>query len=410
MPENKEKDVEKELKEYQFKKQIEEIKNLQGRGTELISVYIPPGRPISDVIAYLRDEYSTSTNIKSKTTRKNVTSAIESIMSKLKYYKMPPENGLAVFVGHVPTKGDQTEMVSYFIDPPEKINSFLYRCDSKFYLDPILPMLEHKDTYGLIVIDRAEATIGLLRGSRIEVIDNFESQVPSKHHQGGQSSRRYERLIEIAAHEFFTKVGERASQAFLKEPNLKGVLIGGPGSTKEFFYKKGYLHYQIQQKVIDLYDVGYTNEYGLKELVDKASQTLEQLEIAREKKIVERFLVEIKKGTGKAVYGDKEVMEALKQGKVDTLIISKGLVKFRIKYRCENDGTEIEEVASREVIKECPKCGNPMIPIEETDLIEDYIRAGQENGAKIELITDESDEGALFLKAFGGIGAILRYT
>jgi len=52
MPENKEKDVEKELKEYQFKKQIEEIKNLQGRGTELISVYIPPGRPISDVIAY----------------------------------------------------------------------------------------------------------------------------------------------------------------------------------------------------------------------------------------------------------------------------------------------------------------------------------------------------------------------
>jgi len=73
-------------------------------------------------------------------------------------------------------------------------------------------------------------------------------------------------------------------------------------------------------------------------------------------------------------------------------------------------GTEIEEVASREVIKECPKCSNPMIPIEETDLIEDYIRAGQENGAKIELITDESDEGALFLKAFGGIGAILRYT
>jgi Peptide chain release factor 1 (eRF1) len=105
MPENKEKDVEKELKEYQFKKQIEEIKNLQGRGTELISVYIPPGRPISDVIAYLRDEYSTSTNIKSKTTRKNVTSAIESIMSKLKYYKMPPENGLAVFRGPCPNKG-----------------------------------------------------------------------------------------------------------------------------------------------------------------------------------------------------------------------------------------------------------------------------------------------------------------
>jgi len=274
--EQNKKEVERSLREYQFKKYIDEIKKLEGRGTELISVYIPPGRPISDVVAYLRDEYSTSSNIKSKTTRKNVTSAIESIMSKLRYYKMPPENGLAIFVGYIPTRGDQSEMVSYFIEPPQPITSFLYRCDSKFYLDPILPMLEKKDVYGLIVIDRAEATIGLLRGSRIEVIENRDSQVPSKHHQGGQSSRRYERLIEIAAHEFFTKVGEIASNAFLREPELKGVLIGGPGSTKEFFYKKGYLHYQIQQKVIDLYDVGYTNEYGLKELVEKASETLDR--------------------------------------------------------------------------------------------------------------------------------------
>ncbi|MGC8656121.1 MAG: peptide chain release factor aRF-1, partial [Thermoplasmata archaeon] len=359
LEENKKK-IEKELKQYQFKKYIDEIKNLEGRGTELISVYIPPERQISDVIAYLRDEYSTSTNIKSKTTRKNVTSAIESIMSKLKYYKTPPENGLAVFVGYVPTRGDQSRMVSYFIEPPQKITSFLYRCDSKFYLDPILPMLEHKDVYGLIVIDRAEATIGLLRGSRIEVIENKESQVPSKHHQGGQSSRRYERLIEIAAHEFFTKIGEIASNAFLREPDLKGVLIGGPGSTKEFFYKKEYLHYQIQQKVIDLYDVGYTNEYGLKELVSKAMETLDQLEVAKEKRIIERFLVEIKKGSGLAAYGDKEVMRYLDEGRVDTLIISKGLQKFQFKYRCEVDGEEITEVSAEEQEHKCPKCGNTM--------------------------------------------------
>ncbi len=409
LDENKKK-IEKELKQYQFKKYIDEIKNLEGRGTELISVYIPPERQISDVVAYLRDEYSTSTNIKSKTTRKNVTSAIESIMSKLKYYKMPPENGLAIFVGYVPTRGDQSRMVSYFIEPPQKITSFLYRCDSKFYLDPILPMLEHKDVYGLIVIDRAEATIGLLRGSRIEVIENKESQVPSKHHQGGQSSRRYERLIEIAAHEFFTKVGEIASNAFLREPDLKGVLIGGPGSTKEFFYKKEYLHYQIQQKVIDLYDVGYTNEYGLKELVNKAMETLDQLEIAKEKRIIERFLLEIRKGTGLAAYGDNEVMKYLSEGRVDTLIISKGLEKYQFKYRCELDNEEITEVSKEEQEHKCPKCGTLMVPVEKIDIIEEYIERGQSINAKIELVSDESDEGALFLKAFGGIGAILRYN
>jgi peptide chain release factor subunit 1 len=408
--EQNKKDIEKSLKEYQFKKYVDQIKKLEGRGTELISVYIPPERQISDVVAYLRDEYSTSSNIKSKTTRKNVTTAIESIMSKLRYYKAPPEHGLAIFVGYVPTRGDKSDMVSYFIEPPQSVTSFLYRCDSKFYLDPILPMLEKKEVYGLIVIDRAEATVGLLRGSRIEEIENKDSQVPSKHHQGGQSSRRYERLIELAAHEFFTKIGELASTAFLREQELKGVLIGGPGSTKDFFYKHGYLQYQIQEKVIDLYDVGYTNEYGLKELVDKASQTLSNLEVAKEKKIIERLLVEIKKGTGLAAYGDKEVTSVLNQGRVDTLIISKGLRKMKFTYRCENDGTELSEITQEEREHICPKCGKPMVMVAQADLIEEYIEKGQNSDSKIELVGDESDEGALFLNSFGGIGAILRYS
>lgn len=408
--EQNKKDIENSLKEYQFKRYIDEIRNLAGRGTELISVYVPPERQISDVVSYLRDEYSTSSNIKSKTTRKNVTSSIESIMSKLRYYKAPPEHGLAVFVGYIPTTGDKSEMVSYFIEPPQAVNSFLYRCDSKFFLDPILPMLEKKEVYGLIVIDRSEATIGLLKGARIETLDNEDSRVPSKHHQGGQSSRRYERLIELAAHEFFTKIGGLASSSFLKEPDLKGVLIGGPGSTKEFFYKKEYLQYQIQEKVLDLYDVGYTNEYGLKELVDKASETLDQLEIAKEKKIVERLLVEIKKGTGLAAYGDKEVTKALEDGKVNTLIISKGLRKLRFKYSCENDGNELTETSQEEKEHNCPVCGNPMFLMEKVDMIEKYIELGQKSDSRIELVSDESDEGKLFLNAFGGIGAILRYS
>lgn len=408
--EQNKRDIEKSLKEYQFKRYIDEIRKLEGRGTELISVYVPPGRPISDVVSYLRDEYSTSSNIKSKTTRKNVTSAIESIMSKLRYYKMPPEHGLAVFVGYIPTTGDKSEMVSYFIEPPQEVSSFLYRCDSKFYLEPILPMLEKKEVYGLIVVDRSEATIGILRGARIETVENEDSRVPSKHHQGGQSSRRFERLIEIAAHEFFTKIGEIASSTFLREPELKGVLIGGPGSTKDFFYKKGYLQYQIQEKVIDLYDVGYTNEYGLKELVERASETLDQLEISKEKRTIERLLVEIKKGTGLAAYGDKEVVKALNDGKVDTLIVSKGLKKVRITYRCENDGREITEISAEEKPHDCPSCGNAMVAIQKVDLIEEYIELGQNGDSKIELVSDESDEGSLFLNSFGGIGAILRYS
>ncbi len=396
---------------YDFKRALEELSKYEGRGTELISLYIPPKRPISDVMAYLRDEYSTSANIKSKTTRKNVMSAIESMMSRLKVYKMPPENGLAVFIGHVPTRGDQTEMVTYIIEPPEPIQSMIYRCDSKFFLDPLYAMLGEKDVYGLIVIDRSEATIGFLRGVRIEVVKNIQSQVPSKHHQGGQSSRRFERLIELAAHEFFVKVGNTANEIFLNEKNLKGILIGGPGSTKEFFAEKDYLHHELKKKIIDLFDTGYTDEYGLRELVEKAAQRLEDLEIAQEKKIINRFLSEVRKENGLAVYGEKEVIEALKNSQVDTLIISEALRKYKVTWECPNCKEREEEIINSAIIPEkmCKNCNVPMNVVDKIDIIDEYYKLAEQTNAKVYLVSDESEEGKLFLKGFGGIGAILRY-
>ncbi len=398
------------IKSYEFKKALEALTSFEGRGTELISLYVPPNKPIFDVISYLRDEYSTSSNIKSKGTRKNVTSAIESMMSRLKMYKVPPPTGLAMFIGSIPTKGDQTEMVTFIIEPPEPITSMIYRCDSKFYLDPLTAMLGEKDVYGLIVIDRSEATIGYLRGTKIEVVKNIQSQVPSKHHQGGQSSRRFERLIEIAAHEFFVKVGETASNAFLTQKNLKGIFIGGPGATKEFFAEKEFLHYELQKKIVELFDTGYTDEYGLKELVEKAADAIDNLEIAHEKKIIDRFMGEIKKSTDShATYGEKEVRAALLASKVDTLILSEGLRKNKVVWQCPNCHKEITETVS--VIKEkiCPDCNVPMIVKEQHDIVEELYELAESTNAKIEFIGNDSEEGKIFQNAFGGIGALLRY-
>jgi len=404
-------DSEEARKRYEFKRYLEEIEKYEGRGTELISVYIPPKRPISDVIAYLRDEYGTSANIKSKSTRKNVMSAIESIMSRLKYFKMPPPNGLVVFVGHAIKRGDQTEMVSYVLEPPEPVQSFIYKCDSKFYIEPLKGMLGEKDVYGLLVIDRKEATIGFLRGSRVEVVKHLDSMVPSKHHQGGQSSRRFERLIELAVHEFFKKVGDKANEVFLAEPNLKGILVGGPGGTKDSFLQGDYLHHELKKKVIDVFDVGYTDEYGLHELVQKASETLKQLEVFHERQLLQRFFREIKKPDGGlAIYGEREVREALERGAVDILLISEGLRKFMVTWRCPQCGKEIREVVKGEVPeKMCPDCNVPMDVVEKKDLIEEYYDIAESYGTQVELISDESEEGKIFSKAFGGIAALLRY-
>lgn len=402
---------------YDLKRKIEELKAAKGRHTELISLYIPPDKQIFDVNSYLKNEYSQSQNIKSKSTMKNVLSAIESIMSRLKQFKKPPENGMVFFVGHKSVGADKTEMVAHVIEPPMPINTFLYRCDSSFYLEPIEDMLTEKEIYGLFLIDRRECTIGILKGNRIELLKYMTSQVPGKHGRGGQSQRRFERLTEIAAHEWFVKCGDKISDIFLEHEEIKGVFVGGPGPTKQYFVDENYLHYEIQDKILDTFDTGYTDEYGLRELVSAASETMTNLKISKEKKLMKRFLKEVtNKEASLAVYGENQVRKALEMGAVDTLLLSENLRKFRVKLKCGScDYTEYKTLSEDALedfsSSDCSKCkqSDTMEIEEKVDLIDEFSDLAENTSAKVEIISLGSEEGDSLYSAFNGIAGILRY-
>ena len=339
---------------YDFKRALEEIRTLKGRGTELISVYVPPDKQISDVAAYLREEFSQSSNIKSQGTRKNVQGAIQSILARLKYFKAPPANGVIFFVGEVAASGDQTRMVQYVLEPPEPITTFLYRCDSDFYLEPLSDMLLEKKVYGLIVIDRSEATLGLLRGKRITVIRNFASLVPSKHSMGGQSAQSFERLIEISANEFYKKVADIATEAFSTWTVCRASSSEVPVRPRSTSTPKGTCITSCRRRVVDTFDIGYTDEYGLKELVEKAKDRLLDMDLMREKRLMLRLLEEIRKTEGSlATYGEDQVRAAIKIGAVEVLLLSEGMQeappddRMRVlRYRSEMTVSEVPSTSS----------------------------------------------------------------
>lgn len=407
---------------YEFKKTLEKLEAKQGSGTELISLYIPPDKQIYDVTAQLRDEFGQCANIKSKQTRTNVQSAISSILSRLKYYKRPPEYGMAVFCGTVLLGGDRTDLDCTIIEPPEPLNLYMYRCSSNFELEPLRQMLEEKNVYGLLVLDRREAYWGFLRGNRIEPIGGVTSTVPGKQRKGGQSSARFQRLREIAINEFYTKIGERSSAIFLAEKDFferfKGVLIGGPSPTKEEFEAGKYLHHEVQQRIIGLFDVAYTNESGLAELVDAAQDALKGVEVMKEKAIMNRFLRELVKDNGLAAYGEESVRKNLDIGSVDILLLSASLRKSRLKVTCQACGHSEERTIQLEPGKTtkdilasntCRLCTAPMIIEEEVDIIEELTNLADRTSTKVEIISDDFEEGSILATAFGGIAAILRY-
>ncbi|WP_292460602.1 peptide chain release factor aRF-1 [Methanothermococcus sp.] len=408
---------------YLFKKALKELKNKKGKGTELISLYIPAGKRLSDVGQYLREELSQSSNIKSKTTRKNVQSAIEVILQRLKLLKEPLEKGVIIFAGMIPRGGPGTEkMETYVLEPPEPIKTFVYRCDSQFYTEPLEDFIQEKDIYGIILIDRNEATIALVKGKNIQILKRLTSGVPGKFKAGGQSARRLERLIDDAANQFMIRVGEYANEEFLplfQEKKLSGILVGGPGNTKNEFVNKDYLHHELKKKVIDTFDLCYTEEFGVRELLDKASGLLRDLDLMKEKEVVQRFFKElIKEDGGLAAYGEKEVMRYLQMGAVDTLIVTDNINMSRITIKCNNcDYTEEINVKNDELpkveeslkTKTCPKCGG-MLYIDNTeDIIEYLAKLCDESGADLKIVSTDTEEGNQIYKAFKGIAAILRY-
>ncbi|HQA79670.1 MAG: Peptide chain release factor subunit 1 [Euryarchaeota archaeon ADurb.BinA087] len=406
---------------YEFKKTLEKLQAKQGSGTELISLYIPPDKQIYDVTAQLRDEFGQCANIKSKQTRSNVQSAISSILSRLKYYKNPPSNGMAVFCGTIQMGGDRSDLECTIIEPPEPLNLYIYRCSSNFELEPLKQMLEEKVVYGLLVLDRREAYWGFLRGNRIEPIGGVTSTVPGKQRKGGQSSARFQRLREIAIDEFYTKIGERASAIFLAEKDFferfHGVLIGGPSPTKEEFEAGKYLHHEIQKRIIGLFDVAYTNEDGLSELVDAAKDALKGQEVVKEKEVMERFLKELVKDAGLASYGEESVRKNLELGSVDVLLLSSRLRKSRVKITCQSCGHSEERTVSLEpgktvediLVHSCRLCTAPLIVESEVDIVEELTNLADQTSTRVEIISDDFEEGAILYNAFGGIAAILRY-
>ena len=408
-------------KRYDFKKTLEKLQSQQGDGTELITLYIPPDKQIFDVTNQLKDEFGQCANIKSKQTRTNVQSAISSILSRLKYYKRPPEKGLAVFCGTVKLYGDRTDLQCTIIEPPEPLNLYMYRCSSNFELDPLKQMLEEKYVYGLLVLDRREAYWGFLRGNRIEPMGGATSTVPGKQRKGGQSAARFGRLREIAINEFYTKVGERSSAIFLAEKNFferfKGVLIGGPSPTKEEFEAGNFLHHEVQKKIIGLFDVAYTNEDGLAELVDAAKDALKGMGVVKEKEFMQRFLKELVKDAGLAAYGEESIRKNLENGAIDILLLSANLRKSRLKVKCQSCDYTHERTINVEPgktirdidLSSCPKCTAPIILEEDIDIIDELAKLADASSAKVEIISDDFEEGSILFTAFGGIAAILRY-
>ena len=404
------------VKLYKIRKTLEELSKKSGRGTELITVYIPKGKQLHEIIGSLQQEQGTADNIKSDLTRSHVVDSLGKVVSKLKMYKKTPEKGLVVFCGALPPEeggplGSEV-VTAWEIEPPKDLNQYLYRCDDHFHVDILKDMLKDDNLIGFLSIDAKDAGWGLLHGDKIEVLSQTGSGVAGKHRQGGQSAKRFQKLREMELSYFYNRVAQTTREYFIDIYPVKGLIISGPGPTKEDFINGNYLEYRLQNNIINTIDASYSGAEGIREAFAKSGDILGNF------RLVEDLFREINTNTGKGSYGLEEVIEFLKNNVVQILLITDNTNLHRVEAECKRCKKIQEDIVERQLVipkkteyknNPCPDCKAMDMEVNEQDIV-DYLQIlAAKTGTQLEVISGSAEHGNM-LSSLGKIGAILRYN
>ncbi len=409
-------DIDDKVYRRKMAKIVSELKNktsYDGHSTTLVTIWIPPGTPVSEISELINKELATAARIKSRTTRKHVQAALRSIASKFKAWTQIPDNGLIILCGWTQQSND---LEYWEIIPPMPFKKKLYTCDSIFHVEVLEEMLKVYHVYGIIVVERDASTIGILQGSNIKVLKQIETYVHSKHGKGGQSQRRFERQIESAYEYHLKKTAEIANKLYLPLlDKLKGIIIAGPAFAKEDFYNMRALDYRLQEKVIGLVAAQYQGYEGLREAANNAIKLIKESEYARSKEALEELMERINVAPETVVVGINETIRALITGQLHKIFVAEDLDGQLIKVRC---GNKIERFVVADHNEDLEKlaesiCGKidskPEIEHLSDSIIDFILEKADEMGTHAIIIPRDSKEIISQLKSgFGGISGILR--
>ena len=399
---------------FRLKKLIQDLDQMRGLGTSMITLIINYKDQISQFSKMLVDEVGKATNIKSRVTRQNVIDALTSTMEKLRLYNKTPLNGLVIFCGLVqmPTGGEK--MIKIDLEPFKPINTSLYRCDNIFHTDELKSLLVDNDKFGFLIMDGNGSLFGLLQGNTKIILNQFKVNLPKKHSKGGQSANRFSRLVTESRHNYIRKVGEGLTKAFITNdvPNVKGLILAGSAEFKNKLQKSDLFDPRLAPIVMKVVDISYGGELGFNQAIELSQDALKNVKFIHEKKILEKFYEEIEKDSGKYVFGIKDTMEAIENGVVDVLIIWENIDFIRLTLKDNKNQIKVENVSSRKVIGQKYKPDDSDVEyeiVENISLSEWLLDNYKKYVSQLEIVTDKTSEGNQFVKGFGGIGGILRY-
>ena len=401
---------------WKIKRLIKSLEMARGNGTSMISLIIPPKDQISRVNKMLADEYGTASNIKSRVNRLSVLGAITSVQGRLKLYQRVPTNGLVIYCGTIITDEGKEKKVNIDFEPFKPVNTSLYLCDNKFHTEALQALLADDNKFGFIIMDGNGTLFGTLQGNSREVLHKFTVDLPKKHGRGGQSALRFARLRMEKRHNYVRKVAETAVEMYIKNDKVcvAGLVLAGSADFKTELGQSDMFDQRLQAKILKTVDISYGGENGFNQAIELAADALANVKFIQEKKLIGAFFDEISQDTGKYVYGVQDTLQGLEMGAVETLICWENLDITRYTFKKPNGEVKIVNLKADAAEKDKshfvdPETGNELELESSVPFLEWLANNYKTFGASLEIVTDRSQEGAQFVRGFGGVGGLLRY-
>jgi len=406
------------IEQWKIRRLIKTMESYRGAScTSMISIVIPAKDDIGSVQRLLSDEIHEASCIKQHSNRIWVTAAITAALQRLRLYKRTPSNGLILYSGVVLTEDGKDKKVTFDLEPFRPINNKMYLSGNHFFTNDLKNLLQTEAIFGFIVFDGNGCLYGTLQGNSRQVLHKFNVDLPKKHGRGGQSALRFARLRLEKRHNYVRRVGELAKQLLITNDkvNVAGIVIAGSTDFKSELLRGDVLDPRIEAVIIrPLFDIQYGGETGFHEAIGLAASALQNVKFVQEKRLIRGLFEEMAQNTGKYCYGIEDTIQGLDMGAVETLVIWEDLPLKRVHIR--NPHTAEEQIAYVKPEDEmddrlfrCPDTGVELDLVENVPFVDWIVEHYMRFGAKLEFITDKSQEGHQFCRGFGGIGGLLRY-
>ena len=368
-----------DIHDYELRRRIERVRNASATDDQLVTLAIPPDESLGEVLKAVEEDRAEAEYIDADESTTPIRSALDSLGSVLQDYDEIPERGLVIYVGVV-----DDEVVEYvFDDLPTPVSEYEYVRANEFDTEPLDAAADSSGTYGLLVVERGGAALGLYEDETVTPVATLDSDVPGKTKAGGQSADRFERERERQKEEFFERVADEAERTFLGENEavdgesegleIDGLLLGGTTVTVDSFRESDALDHRLRDAVVgDPVAVEYASEQGLRQLARKAGDRIEDEERRRAREALDRFFDALEAGDDEdeVVYGQEATDEALTYDAVEIALVAESL------------------------------------PVEQ---VRDVADRTTDAGGECVVVPTDFERGQRFAEAFGGVGALLRF-